>query len=122
MSGRLRGLWVGLFVGSLFAATAGCGGGGSPASNNVAHPLVRQFSPTMSPIDFSTGQANPTFTDGNLGQSEWMYICVRGAGRIEVMNIVTGGRPVTPDRTPAAPPADRISIPGVRFVATTCSQ
>ena len=37
----------------------GCGGvGGSPASNNVQHPLVRQFSPTMSPIDFNTGQAN----------------------------------------------------------------
>src|SRR5438045_1005926 len=48
---------------------AGCGGGGSAASNNVAHPLVRQFSPSMSPIDFNTGQANPTFTDGNLAVS-----------------------------------------------------
>jgi hypothetical protein len=46
--------------------TAGCGGGGSPASNNVPHPLVRQFSPTISPINFNTGQADPTFTDGNL--------------------------------------------------------
>src|SRR5947207_9340825 len=41
---------------------AGCGVGGSSAKNNVQHPLVRQFSPTMSPIDFNTGQANPTFT------------------------------------------------------------
>src|SRR5262245_23281703 len=48
----------------------GCGGGGgiggSSPSSNVQHPLVRQFSPTMSPIDFSTGLANPTFTDGML--------------------------------------------------------
>ena len=53
----------------LGGALAGCGGGGSPASSNVAHPLVRQFSPSMSPIDFNTGQANPTFTDGNLAVS-----------------------------------------------------
>ena len=77
------------------------------------------FVPTM--IYNGTWQ-QPATPDGNLGASEWMYVCVRGAGRIEVMNIVTGARPITPDRSPPAAPADRISIPGVRFVATTCSQ
>ncbi len=48
--------------------TTGCGGGapGSGSWENIPHPLVRQFSPTMSPIDFNTLQANPTFTDGML--------------------------------------------------------
>lgn len=54
-------------AGALFAS---CGGGagpsGSPAENNVPHPLVRQFSPTLSPIDLSTRQANPTYTDPYL--------------------------------------------------------
>jgi len=47
---------------------AGCGGGapGSPTGNNVPHPVVVQFSPTMSPINTDTGQANPTYTDGAL--------------------------------------------------------
>jgi hypothetical protein len=53
-----------------FGPLAACGGGGgSPAGNAVPHPLVRQFSPTMSPIDLQTLQANPTFTDGTLEQS-----------------------------------------------------
>lgn len=55
-------------VGSVVTA---CGGGapGSPPENNIPHPLVRQFSPTMSPIDFDSGQANPTYTDGFLTQN-----------------------------------------------------
>jgi hypothetical protein len=62
MSSRaVRVLSVGIFLGA-----AACGGGGSPTSAAVPHPLVRQFSPSLSPIDFSTGQANPTFTDGFL--------------------------------------------------------
>ncbi len=50
------------------ALFASCGGGapGSPAGANVPHPMVRQFSPTMSPIDLATHQANPTYTDPNL--------------------------------------------------------
>lgn len=56
-----------LAVATLSAATVACGGGGgSPAGNNVPHPMVRQFSPSMSPIDLDSGIANPTFTDGNL--------------------------------------------------------
>jgi hypothetical protein len=54
-------------VAAFLPLAAGCGGGGgSPAGNNVPHPLVRQFSPTMSPIDLNTLQANPTYTDGHL--------------------------------------------------------
>jgi hypothetical protein len=43
---------------------AGCGGGAP--SSHVAEPLVRGFSPFMSPINFNTRIQNPTFTDGNL--------------------------------------------------------
>jgi hypothetical protein len=57
----------------VFAAVApllaGCGGGGSDSSNNVPHPMVRQFSPSMSPIDLNTGQASPTYTDSFLLQT-----------------------------------------------------
>jgi hypothetical protein len=58
---------VSALLGALATASlaTGCGGGSSP-DDNVQHPLVRQFSPTMSPIDLNSGQANPTFTDGNL--------------------------------------------------------
>jgi hypothetical protein len=55
-----------LALAALVPLIAGCGGGGSPAGNSVPHPLVRQFSPTMSPIDMNTLQANPTYTDGRL--------------------------------------------------------
>jgi hypothetical protein len=62
-NGRLGGFGVIATVAAVFGST-GCGGApGSAASNNVPHPLVRQFSPTMSPIDFNTLQASPTFTD-----------------------------------------------------------
>ena len=47
---------------------------------------------------------------------------LRGAGRIEVMDMVTGAHPITPDRSPTALPADRISVPGVRYVGSTASQ
>lgn len=64
----------------------------------------------------------PTQPDLSGAPSLNLYVCVRGAGRIEVMNFNTGARPITPDRVPAAPPADKIAIPGVRNVNTTCSQ
>ncbi len=44
---------------------AGCGGG-SDSSKHVQEPVVRNFSPFMSPIDFNTLQQNPTFTDAAL--------------------------------------------------------
>src|SRR5262245_13788055 len=45
-------------------AAAGCGGG--DPGEHVDRPLVRQFSPVISPIDFNTLQQNPTFTDDKL--------------------------------------------------------
>jgi hypothetical protein len=68
-----------------------------------------------------TTQAAVVF-DPALSPSRWLYVCSRGAGRIDVIDMVTGARPITPDRTPPAPPADRISIPGVRGAYTTNSQ
>ncbi len=45
----------------------GCGGiGGSPASDHVDRPVVRSFSPFLSPIDFANLQQNPTFTNNAL--------------------------------------------------------
>ncbi len=47
-----------------------CGGGapGSPSDEHVQEPVVRNFSPFMSPIDFSqgAGQQFPTYTDSAL--------------------------------------------------------
>lgn len=81
----------------------GCGGGGnisgSPASANVPHPLVRQFSPTMSPINIDTGQANPTYTDGNLlSSTDPLYpgkICVffQSKTKIDPKSVFIGGNP-----------------------------
>ena len=68
----------------------------------------------------NTGQLQAQ--DGSGKPSLSLYVCVRGAGRIEVVDFNTGARPVTPDRSPAAPPADKIAIPGVRNVNSTCSQ
>ena len=64
----------------------------------------------------------PTQPDFSGAPSTYLYVTVRGAGRIEVMNFTTGARPVTPDRSPKAPPADKIAIPGVRYAGTSCSQ
>ncbi len=52
-------VWVGLLV-----LNAGCGGGN--ASSHVQEPVVRNFSPYTSPIDFGSLSQNPTFTDGGL--------------------------------------------------------
>jgi hypothetical protein len=43
---------------------AACGGGAP--SSHVQQPVVRAFSPFLSPIDFNNLQQNPTFTDGML--------------------------------------------------------
>ncbi len=68
MSERLRFVSSAVALAALSAFATACGGGvgGSSPGENVPHPLVRQFSPTMSPIDLNSGIANPTFTDGNL--------------------------------------------------------
>jgi len=70
---RNRFLSTALSLAAVTGLVAGCGGGapGSPSGNNVPHPLVRQFSPTMSPINIDTGQATPTYTDGMLTVSSF---------------------------------------------------
>ncbi len=81
--------------------SAACGGGapGSPAGNNVPHPVVVQFSPTMSPINTDTGQANPTYTDGALTvNTDPAYpgkICVffQNKTKIDPRSVFIGGNP-----------------------------
>jgi hypothetical protein len=84
----------------VLGAVVGCGGGGgSPAGNNVQHPLVRQFSPTMSPIDFNTGLANPTFTDGMLTVSTdpaypgKIVVFFQSETKIDPKSVFIGGNP-----------------------------
>jgi hypothetical protein len=54
-----------VLTGALVALPA-CGAGGSSDKKHVQEPVVRNFSPFMSPIDFNTLQQNPTFTDAGL--------------------------------------------------------
>jgi len=45
----------------------GCGAAnGSDPNKHIQEPVVRQFSPFMSPMDFNTLQQNPTFSDSKL--------------------------------------------------------
>ena len=76
-----------------------CGAGGSDSSKNVQAPVVRNFSPFMSPIDFNTLQQNPTFTDSGLTVStDLRYpgkICVffNEGTSIQASSIFLGGNP-----------------------------
>ena len=57
--------WAGtLALVAAMALVVGCGGGS--ASDRVDRPVVRNFSPFLSPIDFNTLQQNPTFTNSDL--------------------------------------------------------
>ncbi len=51
--------------------TTACGGGvgGSSADRHVDRPVVRSFSPFLSPIDFGNLQQNPTFSNNALTSS-----------------------------------------------------
>lgn len=51
---------------ALAAMGLGGGCGGSSSGPNIQVPVVRNFSPVMSPIDFLTFVQNPTFTDSGL--------------------------------------------------------
>ncbi len=73
-------------------------GGGSPSSNHIQPPLVRAFSPFMSPIDFNTLQQTPTFTDGALTVSTdpsypgKIVIFFQADTTIDGSSVFTGGR------------------------------
>lgn len=56
-----------LLAGAL-GALPGCGGGGGDSSDHLERPVVRSFSPFVSPINFNTSTLtqNPTFTNGTL--------------------------------------------------------
>ncbi len=79
----------------------GCGGGigGSNSDKHVQEPVVRNFSPFMSPLDFNTLQQNPTFTDGALTVSTdplhpgKIVIYFQDETAIDVSSIFTGGNP-----------------------------
>lgn len=76
----------------------GCGGGSSD-KNHVQEPVVRNFSPFMSPIDFNTLQQNPTFTDSALTVSTdpnhpgKIVVYFQLDTDIDAATIFTGGNP-----------------------------
>lgn len=81
----------------LAALLAGCGG--SSADQHIQPPMVRAFSPFMSPIDFNTLQQNPTFTDGKLTVSTdanypgKIVIIFQEKTELDPASVFTGGRP-----------------------------
>ncbi len=98
---RNRFLSTALSLAAVTSLVAGCGGGapGSASGNNVPHPLVRQFSPTMSPINIDTGQATPTYTDGMLTVStdplypNKIVIFFQVATKLDPKSVFIGGTP-----------------------------
>jgi hypothetical protein len=76
---------------------AGCGIGGSDSSKHVQTPLVRNFSPFMSPFDFNSLQQNPTFTNASLTVSTSasypgkMVVFFQGETDIDPASIFIGG-------------------------------
>ena len=79
---------------------AGCGGaGGTDSSKHIQEPVVRNFSPFMSPIDFNTLQQNPTFTDAALQVSTDMrfpgklVVFFQEGTNLDASSIFLGGNP-----------------------------
>ena len=80
-----------------------CGGGapGSPSDKHIQEPVVRNFSPFMSPIDFSqgAGQQFPTYTDAALTVSTdpnypgKIVIYFNGDTEIDPSSIYIAGNP-----------------------------
>ena len=93
---RIAGACLVVFAALLVTA---CGGGGSDSSEHIQPPLVRAFSPFMSPIDFNTLQQTPTFTDGDLTISTdpsypgKIVIYFQADTIIDERSVFTGGRP-----------------------------
>ena len=77
---------------------AGCGGG-SGSSGHVQEPVVRNFSPLMSPIDFARLLQNPTFTNSALTVSTdpnypgKLVIFFQDETRLDPTSVFTGGNP-----------------------------
>ncbi len=103
-------------------AVMGCGGGsgianGSDSDKHVQEPVVRNFSPFMSPMDFNTLQQNPTFTDSQLVVSTdprflgKIVIFFQSQTNLDPASVFIGGNPfLGPD--PSALKVQR-EVPGV---------
>ena len=96
----------------------GCGAaGGTDSSKHVQEPVVRNFSPFMSPMDFNTLQQNPTFTDSKLQVSTdprllgKIVIFFQSDTNVDTSTVFLGGNPfLGPD--PSSLKVQR-EVPGV---------
>ena len=112
---RRQSVVAGICVALLIVIVPGCGG--SDASNHVQEPLVRNFSPHLSPIDFNNLIQNPTFTNSALTVSTdpnypgKIVIFFQDETEIDPSSVFTGGNPfLGPD--PSALQITR-EVPGV---------
>ena len=112
---------VGLMLLAVTGLLVGCGGGGSSSSKHIQEPVVRNFSPFMSPMDFNTLQQNPTFTDTKLAVSTdprylgQIAVYFQEGTNLDASSIFLGGNPfLGPD--PSALQVTR-EVPGVGNVS-----
>lgn len=95
-----------LLVG-LLALTPGCGGGGS-SGGRVPDPVVKNFSPFMSPIDFGSLLQNPTFTNSSLTATTdpnypgKIVIFFQPETSLDARSVFIGGNPALGEVDPAA--------------------
>ncbi len=94
-TGSRAGLLPCLLAASLWVT--GCGGGAP--GDHVQEPVVRAFSPFMSPFDFNTLNQNPTFTDAGLTVSTDPFylgkivIVFQSDTEIDPASLFIGGQP-----------------------------
>lgn len=90
---------AGLLLAGFALAMVACGGGGINDGRSIDAPLVRGFSPFMSPIDFNTLQQSPTYTDGLLTVSTdanypgKIVIFFQADTILDASSVFTGGDP-----------------------------